>query len=111
MIVVDCHVLVRKSHLQIFRCITLNGHNSSFLLIKKPIVVDYRRYTLSFIRRITIYHLNIENGKLLKLTHSKWSFKVIINGFVYGSQKFLSVLNLQKKGRKIVCYRIKALLV
>ncbi|MCF3797945.1 glycosyltransferase family 2 protein, partial [Salmonella enterica subsp. enterica serovar Weltevreden] len=57
-----------KAIYKFFRCITLNGHLiPAFFLIKKPIVLDYRHYqpTKFSLRRITIYHLKIENGKLL----------------------------------------------
>lgn len=95
-----------KAIYKFFRCITLNGHLiPAFFLIKKPIVVDYRHYhpTKFSFRRITIYHLNIENGKLLKLTHSKMEFfKVIINGLFTAVKNFYRFKSA-KKEMKIVC--------
>lgn len=89
-----------KAIYKFFRCITLNGHLiPAFFLIKKPIVVDYRHYhpTKFSFRRITIYHLNIENGKLLKLTHSKMEFLKLLLMVCLRQSKIFIGLNLQKK--------------
>lgn len=89
-----------KAIYKFFRCITLNGHLiPAFFLIKKPIVVDYRHYhpTKFSFRRITIYHLNIENGKLLKLTHSKMGFLKLLLTVCLRQSKIFIGLNLQKK--------------
>ncbi len=89
-----------KAIYKFFRCITLNGHLiPAFFLIKKPIVVDYRHYhpTKFSFRRITIYHLNIENGKLLKLPTQKWSFLKLLLMVCLRQSKIFIGLNLQKK--------------
>lgn len=89
-----------KAIYKFFRCITLNGHLiPAFFLIKKPIVVDYRHYhpTKFSFRRITIYHLNIENGKLLKLPTQKWSFLKLLLTVCLRQSKIFIGLNLQKK--------------
>ncbi len=97
-----------KAIYKFFRCITLNGHLiPAFFLIKKPIVVDYRHYhpTKFSFRRITIYHLNIENGKLLKLTHSKMEFfKVIINGLFTAVKNFYRFKSAKKEMKNSLPY-------
>lgn len=97
-----------KAIYKFFRCITLNGHLiPAFFLIKKPILVDYRHYhpTKFSFRRITIYHLNIENSKLLKLTHSKMEFfKVIINGLFTAVKNFYRFKSAKKEMKNSLPY-------
>ncbi|EAM8770512.1 glycosyltransferase family 2 protein, partial [Salmonella enterica subsp. enterica serovar Berta] len=67
----------------------------------------YRHYhpTKFSFRRITIYHLNIENGKLLKLTHSKMEFfKVIINGLFTAVKNFYRFKSAKKEMKNSLPY-------
>lgn len=69
-------------------------------------MVDYRHYhpTKFSFRRITIYHLNIENGKLLKLTHSKMEFLKLLLMVCLRQSKIFIGLNLQKEMKNSLPY-------
>lgn len=106
---IDYPSVTKESRLhKIFRLFTLNGHLiPSFFFYSKPIAVDYRHRhptKYSFLRK-TIYNINIENGNLIELTHSKIDFfKIISLGFLTAIKNLIKFSSVRKEMKKNLPY-------